>query len=265
MQDNKIAFDSENKEYSEKVLSLALELGKSMVQCGAEINRVEETVRRIGFAYGMNRTEVFSIISMVYATVIDKNGKTHTQMRRIYSYAPNFDRLEQLNSLSRKICSEVPDIDEAAAELKSLFVKKNPFRPTVCLGYIIGAMGFTVFFGGTLWDAVAASPIALVIYLMNAYIKSTGVNRLFYTALSSFVAGFLALIFVHYGFGENANMIMIGDIMLIIPGLMLVNSVREMLCGDLMSGLLRLLESVILAMAIACGFAVAIIIGGRVF
>lgn len=265
MQDNKMLTESENSGYSEKVLSFALDLGKSMVQCGAEINRVEETVRRVCFAYGMKSTHVFSIISMVYATVIEKSGRTHTQMRRIYSYAANFDRLEQLNSLSRKICREVPDIDEAAEELSKLFVVKNPFRPTVCLGYLIAAMAFTVFFGGTMWDAVASAPIALVIYLMNAYIKSTGVNRLFYTALSSFVAGFLALTFVNYGFGENANMIMIGDIMLIIPGLMLVNSVREMLCGDIMSGLLRLLESVILSMAIACGFAVAIIIGEGIF
>ncbi len=250
--------------YSEKILSLALDLGKSMVQCGAEINRVEETVIRVCYAYGMPKTEVFSIISMVYATVIEKNGKTHTQMRRIYSYAPNFDRLEQLNALSRKICSEVPDVDEAAAELKSIFVKKKRFRPTVCLGYIIAAMGFTVFFGGTFADSLASAPIALVIYLINAYVKSTGVNRLFFTALASAVSGFLAILFVHFGFADNANMIMIGDIMLIVPGLMLVNSVREMLCGDIMSGLLRLLESVIIALAIACGFAVAIITMGKV-
>ncbi len=265
MQDNKTLTENENNINSEKVLGFALDLGKSMVECGAEINRVEETVKHVCFAYGMKSIHVFSIVSMIYATIIDGNGRTHTQMRRIYSYAPNFDRLEQLNSLSRKICAAVPDIDNAADELKGLFKKKNPFRPTVCLGYIIAAMGFTVFFGGTLWDAVASAPIALVIYLMNAYIKSTGVNRLFYTALSSAVAGFLALTFVNYGFGENAGMIMIGDIMLIVPGLMLVNSVREMLCGDIMSGLLRLLESVIIALAIACGFAVAIIAAGRLF
>ncbi|MBE6774196.1 MAG: threonine/serine exporter family protein [Clostridia bacterium] len=251
-------------ENSEKILSLALDLGKSMVQCGAEINRVEETVRHICSAYGIHKTQVFSVISMVYATVIEKNGKTNTQMRRIYSYAPNFDRLEQINALSRKICAERPPIEEAAAELKSIFVKKKKFRPTVCLGYIIAAMAFTVFFGGNFADSVASAPIALVIYLINAYVKSTGVNRLFFTALSSAAAGFLAIFFVHIGFGENANMIMIGDIMLIVPGLMIVNSVREMLCGDIMSGLLRLLESVMIALAIACGFAVAIITMGKI-
>ncbi len=261
MQESKNEFSDAD---SEKVLSLALEIGKSMVQCGAEINRVEETVRRICFAYGLKRTEVFSIVSMVYATVFESDGKPHTQMRRIYSYAPNFDRLEQLNSLSRKICSQLPSVDEAMKELDSLFVKKKKFRPTVCLGYIIAAMGFAVFFGGTLWDAVATVPIAFVIYLINAYVKSTGVNRLFFTALASAVAGFMALTFVHFGFGDNANMIMIGVVMLVIPGLMIVNSVREMLCGDIMSGLLRLLESVIIAFAIACGFSVAIVTMGRI-
>ncbi len=245
--------------YNEKVLSLALDLGKSMVQCGAEINRVEETVRRVCFAYGIKKTEVFSIVSMVYATVTGKSGKTHTQMRRIYAWGPNFDRLEQLNDFSRRICKDVPDIDEASKEFQSFFKKKSKFRPTVCLGYMFGAASFTVFFGGSFLDAAASVPIAFVIYLMNAYIRSTGVNRLFFTALTSAIAGFMALIFVRLGFGQNADMIMIGDIMLIIPGLMLVNSVREMLCGDIMSGFLRLLESIVISVAIACGFAVAII------
>lgn len=264
MQDIKNESQSAEPSFPETVLSLALDLGKSMVQCGAEINRVEETVKRVCYAYGLSRTEVFSIISMVYATTIEKNGRTHTQMRRILSYAPNFDRLEKLNSLSRKICSEKPDVETAAQELRDIFKKKKRFRPTVCLGHIIAAMAFTMFFGGTVLDSVASAPIALVIYLISAYVKSTGVNRLFFTALSSAVAGFMALTFVHVGFGENANMIMIGDTMLMIPGLMLVNSVREMLCGDIMSGLLRLLESIILSMAIACGFAVAIITMGSI-
>ena len=46
------------------VLSLAMDLGKSMVKCGAEMNRVEETIIRVCYAYGMKRVEVFSIISM---------------------------------------------------------------------------------------------------------------------------------------------------------------------------------------------------------
>ena len=99
-----------------------------------------------------------------------------------------------------------------------------------------------------------------MIYLMNSFIKARGINRLFFTAVCSALSGFFAIMFARLGLADNADMIMIGDIMLIIPGLMLINSMREMLCGDVMSGLMRFLESIIVALAIACGFAVPILL-----
>lgn len=249
---------------AEKVLSLALDLGKSMVKCSAEINRVEETVIRICYAYGIKKAQVFSIISLITATVIEDNGQPHTQTRRIYAYSTNFGRLEKLNALSRKICEETPDIDEARKELNEICSEEKTFSVKACIGHIVAASAFTIFFHGTVLDALAAAPIGLIIYLMNAYIKARGMSRLFFTALTSALAGTLALIFVRIGFGDNPGTIMIGDIMLIIPGLMLINSVREMLCGDVMSGLLRLLESIIIAMSIACGFAIPLLLSGYI-
>lgn len=249
---------------AEKVLTLALDLGKSMVKCSAEINRVEETVIRICYAYGIKKAQVFSIISMITATVIEDSGQPHTQTRRIYAYSTNFGRLEKLNALSRKICEETPDIDEARKELNEICSEEKTFSVKACIGHIVAASAFTIFFHGTILDALAAAPIGLIIYLMNAYIKARGMSRLFFTALTSALAGTLALIFVRIGFGDNPGTIMIGDIMLIIPGLMLINSVREMLCGDVMSGLLRLLESIIIAMSIACGFAIPLLLSGYI-
>lgn len=254
--------ENHDKIQTEKVLGLALDMGKSMIKCGAEMNRVEETIMRIGHAYNMKSTEVFSVVSMMTATATDENGRTHTQTRRIYSYSVNFDKLEKLNALSRKICSEKPDTEQARQELEKIMVPSKLFNPVVLLGYALASSGFAMFFGGTFLDGLATVPIAVVIYLLNSFIKVTGASRLFFTVLTSAISGALALLFVHIGFGNNADMIMIGNIMLLIPGLMLINSVREMLCGDLMSGILRLLESVILALAIAAGFAIPIYISG---
>ncbi len=252
------------KRHCEKVLSLALDIGKNMVKCGAEVNRVEETVIRICYAYGMEKAQVFSIVSMIHATVVDEESGAHSQMRRIYSYGVNFGRLEKLNALSRRICAEKPDIDIVRMDLEKICIEEKHFKLKVCAGYMLAAASFTIFFGGTFLDAAASVPIAAVIYLMQVYIRVKGASRLFFTAVESAVAGLLALVFVHIGFGNNPDMIMIGDIMLLIPGLMLINAVREMLCGDLMSGLLRLLESVILAVAIAGGFALPIYFWGYI-
>lgn len=245
-----------------QALSLAMDLGKSMVKCGAEINRVEETIIRVCYAYGMKRVEVFSIISMMTATAFDENGRDYTQSRRIYSYSNNLGRLERLNALSRKICQEVLPVSSAREELEKINGEERNFRFSACLGNSLAAAAFAIFFGGTWRDALATVPIATMIYLMNSFIKAKGMNRLFFTAVCSALSGFFAILFVRLGLADNADMIMIGDIMLIIPGLMLINSLRELLCGDVMSGLMRFLETLIIALSIACGFAVPILLIG---
>ena len=54
--------------------------------------------------------------------------------------------------------------------------------------------------------------------------------------------------------------IMIGDIMLLIPGLMSTNAIRDVLIGDTLSGIIRLIAALLLAAALALW-----IYGGNLF
>ena len=251
---------AENKANTHQILTVAMDIGKSMIRCGAEINRVEETVTRICSAYGAESTEVFSIVSMIVATVSRADGSTDTQTRRIYSYSTDFEKLDKLNALSRQICRETPAISDVQRALDEIEGDTRHLLWYVGVGYALVGFAFALFFGGTWKDAVVSAAIALVLWLLTSFVKVQGLSKLFITALSSTALGFLAVFAEKLGLADNASMVMIGDIMLLIPGLLLINSVREMLCGDLMSGLLRLLECIILALAIACGFAVPILL-----
>ena len=64
------------------------------------------------------------------------------------------------------------------------------------------------------------------------------------------------------GIGDHVDKIMIGGIMLLIPGIAMTNSIRDMLIGDIVTGLLRFVNSVLIAGAIACGFALPLILMG---
>lgn len=57
---------------------------------------------------------------------------------------------------------------------------------------------------------------------------------------------------------------MIGDIMLFIPGLVIVNGVREFFYADILTGVYRLIEALLIAGAIAVGYAVSLVIGGQI-
>lgn len=81
-----------------------------------------------------------------------------------------------------------------------------------------------------------------------------------FTLLTSFVAGLICLLTIRLGIGINQDKVMIGIIMLLIPGINMMNSLRDMICGDIITGMLKLAESLMVAIAIACGFALAIIL-----
>ena len=85
-------------------------------------------------------------------------------------------------------------------------------------------------------------------------------NKIIYTVVACFLAGLLAQACVGIGFGVNLDLIMIGDIMLFIPGLVIVNG--EFFYADILTGLYRLVEALLIAGAIAAGYAVSLMMGG---
>ena len=56
----------------------------------------------------------------------------------------------------------------------------------------------------------------------------------------------------------HADKVLIGIIMLLIPGIMLTNSIRDILLGDIISGSLRLVEAILMAAVLALGMMAAI-------
>lgn len=58
--------------------------------------------------------------------------------------------------------------------------------------------------------------------------------------------------------------IIIGNIMLLIPGVALTNSIRDMISGDIMAGMLRFCEACLVSLAIAAGYIIAALIFGGI-
>jgi uncharacterized membrane protein YjjP (DUF1212 family) len=258
MKENEITIEAS------KILSLSLDIGEHMLRVGGETNRVEDTIIRICKVYEIDRIDVFSIRSLIIATIKTSNEETLTQTRRIYSYGTDLSQLEKLNSLSRYICQTKPSFNEIKEKIQQLLVHEPSIKWSSCLGYILASSGFSIFFGGNLMDAVAAAIIGILIFFIDTFIKRESINQLIYTFVCSIITGLAAILFAKIGIGINVDKIIIGDIMLLIPGIPLINSVRDMLCGDIIAGLLRLTESILIAIAIACGFAISLIILGGI-
>lgn len=109
-----------------------------------------------------------------------------------------------------------------------------------------------------MWDGCAAALIAVAIWFLDLYFRKIVPSQMMYLLFAAFIMGTLAMSFKFTGLPFHADKIMIGDIMLLIPGIPATNSIRDMLMGDTISGLMRLIESILWAGALACGFMAAI-------
>lgn len=242
-----------------KTLSLFMDIGVMMIKNGSEVKRVEDTLRRMGHAYGAMRMDVFAITSTLVCTMTIHGGAVCTMTRSTAGGGTtNFSRLEKINALSRQYCSQplsLEELENAIIEIK----KSPPSKLIVCTGNVLAAGTLAVFFGGNVTDGIAASVFAILIWLMKEYFSPICTNSILFNFICSFVTG------VIIGFSGklvpiHGDKVMIGDIMLLIPGLALTNGVKDMFVGDTITGSLRLVESVLSAAAIAFGFALSMYI-----
>ena len=67
------------------------------------------------------------------------------------------------------------------------------------------------------------------------------------------MTGFLGCILVRVGIGVHLDKILIGCIMLTIPGIPITYAMRDMLLGESITGLFRFVESLLIAASIAIG------------
>ena len=237
-------------EAHDQILHGLLDMGQMLLLCGAEINRVEDTMTRLGRAYGAKKVDIFAITSDIVLTILFEDGVELTQTRRIRkSSSFDFVKLEQLNALSRKICAEPVSAAEFRAELKKIDQEK-PKAATLYLGSVVTALSFTLFFGGAWYDSLLAALVGAMICFLQQKVQPVFRNAAFFQVL-----GRVAPVF-------HVNEISIGVIMLVIPGAALTNAVRDMLVGHTISGLLRIVESLLLALMLAIGFGSAIYLFG---
>ena len=241
----------------EQLISCALDIGEQMLISGAEISRVETTIQLICAAYGCQRTDVFTITASIVVSIVSREGNHLSQSRRINGSRTDLTKLDKLNNLSRHICKHTPDYDYVEEKLRAICSAKPYSLWLEALGSALIDFAFTVFFGGTYMDGLVASVLGLGLRYATHLLQKAGMNQIFINVVASFVLSLCAILLVRFGIGYDVNKILIGNIMLLIPGIALTNSLRDMISGDIISGLLRFLDAALVAVAIAAGYILA--------
>ena len=239
------------------LLDLATDLGYELAMAGAETFRVEESIQRVMAAYGVE-AEVFAIPNYLMVSITDEDGHPITRMRRIGSHGNNLDAVEKYSSLSRAFCNRTPEPSEGRKWFSMVHQTLCSYSlPMQYLGFLVGAGGHALFFGGNWMDFICSGICGMLVGLVNQFLDKRKANPFFSTIASAFLMALLAYAMGGLGITRNPDAVTIGALMILVPGLLFTNAMRDIIYGDTNSGINRCVQVVLIAMGIALGTASA--------
>lgn len=232
------------------LLTAATHAGKLLLESGAEIYRVEDTICRICENYQVQEANSIVLPTAIFVTIVAE-GRSVSKVKRIKSRGLNIDRIDKINTLSR--LSTALSLAEFEGRLNAI-EHEPPYGLQVNLAAgAIAAGGFTLFFGGQLSDMLCACVIGFCIQYFLQLWERKKLPSFFAISFCSAMTAVLAILFTQLHLAAALNSLIIGSLMLLVPGLAITNAIRDSLAGDLISGMARGMEAVLIAIAVALG------------
>lgn len=219
---------------------------------------MEESVRYLLSAYGVESGDVFAIPNCVIVGLSAPGQRPLTRIRRVPPHGTDIAKMEALNDLCRHLCREKPDLDQAWERLQAASASRTFGPGAQLLAYFVTTGSFCLFFGGTWADALNSSLCGLAIGLCLDFMGRLGTNLFFKTTAGGFVCGLTASILLLLGLGAHTDLIITGAIMALVPGLVITNFMRDIIAGDMISGLSKLAEALLTGTGIALGTGLAL-------
>ncbi|MFZ2256875.1 MAG: threonine/serine exporter family protein [Clostridiaceae bacterium] len=247
---------------NEAIIKSAILAGKIILEAGGETYRVEDTMNRILSAYGIVNAQSFVTPTGIMMSGEHADGSTISQVRRIKEISVDLEKISLVNDLSRKIIEKHLTAEEFTLELEAILAR--PYYPlwvTLCFSGF-ATFSFTVILHGSWIEALSAFTAGILVYITRRIARSLHLNSFLQNAMGGFIAVVIGTIFKAVGIIPTTSIMIIGTIMLLVPGITITNAIRDTFQGDYLSGITRAVEAFVTAAGIAFGTGLGFILMG---
>lgn len=244
-----------------KVMILAVRAGEIMMKSGAEIYRVEDTIERICKACRIPYVEVFATPTGIFISLDsgDDNSDIFTYVKRMRGGGDtDLTKISEINRFSREFTTTSLSIDEGLKRMKEIDHIQRPPLVVRLLGAALVASFFSLLFGGNALDFLCAFFIGGGSYLLSRLLCKYEINYFIRGFCCCAAAAILARSATLVIASTDYNSIIIGALMIFVPGVAITNSIRDFLSGDMLSGLARATEAILIAISLAAGAGVVL-------
>jgi len=241
------------KEDAQSVGTILLEIGASLMSSGASTHRTRITMERMakGLGYGI---ELLITQRALMLTIIEKDQHyLFSRLKRTSPHGVNFRIVSGISHLSWNVLEQnwtVAMITEELNRLKSL-----PHYPRLVVLGMVGLAGaaFCRIFGG----GVTEMSVAFVATVAGLFVRQESLRVKFNPYISVYFAAFTASLIAglaeHFQIGADPDKAFATSVLFLVPGVPLINSVTDLMDGNIQNGIVRTMNGLLIAFSIAIG------------
>ena len=243
-----------------KILDLTYEAGAILLENGAEISRVEETMHRIADHFGVEDESFFVLSNGIMMT-----GKGFARTKFIPIKGASLDKVVAVNQLSREVAEGRWTLEEVGEKLKEIRAMKSKRAWEQILASAVGSAAFCILFGGGFADCLASFVAGFLLWVFVLFVGTRHLSRIVNTVTGGLLSSLVCFGLYRIGLGIHLSNMIIGAIIPLIPGIAFTNGIRDMANEDFIAGTTRLLDAMLSFFCIALGVALAFMLDGNVF
>ncbi len=228
--------------------------GRLIMENGGETYRVEETITRMGHAFGFTEVESFAVPSGIFISYRKGDGSIETAVKRVRRKGTDLTRVDAVNAVSRRMEQEHLSCEEVMAllqEIESRPAKISKLGLTAAVA--LSSLGWAAMFGGGPVDCVIAFAVALLGQALAFLLDRAGMRSFVSTLLGSFLGTILPMFFHQMTGLLVVDATVAACLMPMLPGLAMTNAVQDTLRGDMVSGISSATSAILIASMIAGG------------
>lgn len=242
-----------------KIMELAYEAGAILLENGAEISRVDETMRRIAGHYGVDDENFFVLSNGIMAT-----AKGFARTKFIPIKGASLDKVVAVNQLSREVSAGKCDLEQLESRLKAIRAMRPKPAWEQIAASAFGSAAFCIIFGGGFADSIAAFVAGLVLWVYMLFVGYRHLSRIAGAITGGLLATLLCGVMFRMGLGTHLSNMIIGAIIPLIPGVPFTNGIRDLAHEDYIAGVTRLLDALLTFFCISMGVALAFMLDAAV-
>lgn len=240
----------------EYVLDFCKEYGKEMLASGSNIERVTLLMEKICHAYGLHDVTCNNLTSRIFISAKDENGNYADRQTHVHSQSINLEKIKKLNNLSYIIRDTTPNPETLRDLLFDIKTTDFPWW-VMLIAFVVAMSGLCRIFQGGIQELALTIAHTLALFGLSKLFAKIELNKIITNFVCMFLCSCSAMLFYKIGFIQNYFIVAITNAFYLIPGIPLVNSVRNILCGHEQNGIIDLLKVLLEGLSIVAGVAAA--------